>query len=108
MNSEPDAISRVQPLSPPALDRVIRTCLAKDPDERWQTAHDVKLELKWILEGSSQAGVPVPVAIRRRWRERAAWISVVVLALAAAGLTIGYLRRTPLPPQSVRFTITPP
>ena len=93
MNSEPDAISRLQPLSPPALDRVIRTCLAKDPDERWQTAHDVKLELKWILEGSSQAGVPVPVAIRRRWRERAAWASVAVLALAAVSLAVGYLRR---------------
>jgi serine/threonine protein kinase len=108
MNSEPEAIGRFQPLSPPALDRVIRTCLAKDPDERWQTAHDVKLELKWILEGSSQAGVPVPVAIRRRWRERAAWAAVAVLALAAVALGIGYLRRAPVSPPAVRFNIEPP
>src|SRR5438067_7600387 len=107
MNSEPDAISRLQPRSPPSLERVIRTCLAKDPDERWQTAHDVKLELKWILEGSSQAGVPVPVALRRRWRERAAWTAVAILALAAVMATAGYLRRAPVPPPAVRFTIEP-
>jgi len=47
MNSEPAPISALQPLSTPALDRVVRTCLAKDPDERWQTAHDVRLQLEW-------------------------------------------------------------
>src|SRR6266436_2867220 len=46
--SEPQPISAVQPMSPPALDRVVQGCLAKDPDERWQTAHDVKLQLQWI------------------------------------------------------------
>src|SRR5215467_14282401 len=46
--AEPQPISSVQPMSPPALDRVVRICLAKDPDERWQTAHDVKLQLQWI------------------------------------------------------------
>src|SRR5207302_1451001 len=60
------------------------------------------------LEGSSQAGVPVPVAIRRRWRERAAWASVAVLALATVSLAVGYLRRAPVPPPAVRFTIDPP
>src|SRR5262249_39060285 len=43
--SEPQPVSSMQPMSPPALDRVIKGCLAKDPDERWQTAHDVKLPL---------------------------------------------------------------
>lgn len=51
MNSEPAPITTLKPLTPPALDRVIKTCIAKDPDERWQSAHDVKLQLKWILEG---------------------------------------------------------
>jgi serine/threonine protein kinase len=54
--SDPQPISAIQPMSPPALDRVVRTCLAKDPDDRWQTAHDVKLQLRWIAEGGSQAG----------------------------------------------------
>src|SRR5262249_36975368 len=56
--SEPQPVSSMQPMSPPALDRVIKGCLAKDPDERWQTAHDVKLQLQWIAEGGSQAGIP--------------------------------------------------
>lgn len=58
MNSEPALISTVQPLSPPELGRVVQTCLAKDPDERWQTAHDVRLQLEWIRDAGSQAGVP--------------------------------------------------
>ena len=64
---------RSSPMTPPALDRVIRTCLAKDPEDRFQTAHDVKLQLQWIAEGGSQAGLPAPVARRRKSRERLAW-----------------------------------
>ena len=64
---------RSQPMTPPALDRVVKTCLAKDPEDRWQTAHDVKLQLQWIAEGGSQAGVPAPVVARRKSRERLAW-----------------------------------
>ena len=56
-------------MTPPALDRVVKTCLAKDPEDRWQTAHDVKLELQWIAEGGSQAGLPAPVVARRKSRE---------------------------------------
>src|SRR5258705_13957454 len=68
----PPPISAVAPMTPPALDRVVKTCLAKDPDDRWQTAHDVMLQLKWIAEGGSQAGVPAPLVARRRSRERLA------------------------------------
>src|SRR5262249_50131678 len=54
LEKDPQPISSFQPLVPPALDHVIRTCLAKDPEERFQTAHDVKLQLKWISQGGSQ------------------------------------------------------
>ncbi len=69
-------------MAPPALDRVVRTCLKKDPEERWQTAHDVALQLEWIAEGGSAAGVPKPVAHRRRSRERMAWGLAGVLGAA--------------------------
>jgi serine/threonine protein kinase/Tol biopolymer transport system component len=108
MNSEPVPITALQPLSPPALDRVIKACLAKDPDERWQTAHDLKLELKWALEAGSQAGVPMTVAARRRLRERSAWISGAVLAAVALALGIGYVQRTPKPLLPIQFTIESP
>ncbi len=73
IGTQPPPISTVQPMVAPALDRVVKTCLAKDPEDRWQTAHDVMLELKWVAEGGSQAGVPAPVVARRKSRERIAW-----------------------------------
>jgi hypothetical protein len=66
MTAEPPAISTLQPLTPPALDHVVRTCLAKDPDARWQTAHDVLVELKWVAEGGAQAVAGTSTARRRR------------------------------------------
>jgi len=86
MSSEPEPVSRVSTMSPPQLDPVVRTCIAKDPDDRIQTAHDVKLQLAWIEEAGSKAGVPKPVARRRRNRERIAWTIAVVLALVAGGV----------------------
>lgn len=82
--AEPPAISSVQPLTPPSFERTVKLCLAKDPDERWQTAHDVKLQLKWIIEGGSDAGIPKPVAARRRRHESVAWSMAVILFLLAA------------------------
>jgi len=83
MKEEPLPISTVEPMSPPALDRVVKTCLAKDPEERWQSAGDVGKELRWISEGSA-AGVAAPavVAGRRRGRERLAWFAVLALAIS--------------------------
>ena len=85
--SEPKPVSAVQPMAPAALDRVVKTCLVKDPDERVQTVHDVKLELKWITEFGSQAAAPV--AVRRKHRERIAW--VVALSLVAIGVLLAGL-----------------
>src|SRR5690349_11475864 len=88
MKEEPAPISAVLPTSPPALDRVIRKALAKDPEERWQSAGDLGSELKWIAEGGSASGIPAPqVASSRR---RAPWLPwVVALVLAAAAFAAG-------------------
>ena len=85
LEREPPLISTIVPMTPPALERVVKTCLAKDPDERWQSAHDVKSELAWIAEAGSQAGAPAAVASRRRSRERLAWAG---FALSLAGLLV--------------------
>src|ERR1700738_4396412 len=55
LETDPPPISSLQPMTPPALDRVVKRCLAKEPDERWQSANDLANELKWIAEGGSQA-----------------------------------------------------
>lgn len=111
LEKEPEPISVVQPMTPPALDKLIRTCLAKDPDERWQSAHDLKLQLEAISEMGSKAGVPAVVAGARRERKRlgmALAITGWVLALAsliAAGL---YSRRLSEEQQPVRADIELP
>src|SRR5438552_13110980 len=93
LKDEPPPISAVQPMTPPALDRVVKTCLAKDPDDRWQTAHDVMLQLQWIAEGGSQAAVPAPLVARRKGRERLAWGVAAVLALATVALAAALVAR---------------
>ena len=109
MNSEPAPISALQPLSPPALDRVVRTCLAKDPDERWQTAHDVRLQLEWIRDAGSQAEVPQVKGKRLIIRERVAWAIASFLLLAVATTFVmravqPFSQRQP----KVAFTLEPP
>src|SRR5262249_13423104 len=108
IGSEPPPISTVQPMVAPALDRVVKTCLSKDPEDRWQTAHDVRLQLQWILEGGSQAGVAAPVVARRKSRERLAWALFAAAALAAAFFAVGYLRRAPRPANAVRTSVILP
>jgi len=102
LEKEPEPISAVKPMAPPALDHAIRRCLAKDPDERWQTARDLALELKWIAESGSQSTVPAPVIARSKTRERLAWIVAAACALAAATLGILYWNHAPEKPRVVR------
>ena len=109
MSAEPAPISALVPLTPPAFERVVKTCLAKDPEERWQSAHDVKSELEWIAQAGSQAGMPPVVASRRKSRERPVWIAAIVIAALASAL----LSRRVFPvkgesPGVVRFEISPP
>jgi eukaryotic-like serine/threonine-protein kinase len=108
LEKEPAPISTLKPLTPPALDHAIRSCLAKDPEERWQTARDLQLELKWIAGTGSQSGVPVPVVSHRKLRERWAWATVVALALATLILLEAFRARVPVSPATVRFLVFPP
>jgi len=87
MSSEPPPISASSSMSSPALDALVRACLAKDPDERIQTAHDVKLQLSWIAQSGEHSGPTGPIALpkRRRSLEPVAW-SVAALGVLAAVL----------------------
>jgi serine/threonine protein kinase len=83
VDREPAPISSVQPLVPPALERIVSVCLRKDPAERWQTAHDVRLGLEWAAQAGSAAGIPAPVTVKRKNRERLAWTAAASLLVAA-------------------------
>ncbi len=106
--SEPQPISVVQPMSPPALDRVVKTCLAKDPDERFQSVHDLKVQLKWIAEGGSQAGVAAPIAGQRKNRERILWGAIALLFAGCVALAAIHFGAAKTERQVIRAYIPPP
>jgi eukaryotic-like serine/threonine-protein kinase len=104
LEKDPEPINTLMPMTPPALDRTVRKCLEKDPDNRWQTARDLLLELKWIAGAGSQAGVPAPVVLHRKNRERIAWSVAGIVTLVAVALTIGLVQRAPKPAQAIRLS----
>jgi Tol biopolymer transport system component len=109
LEKEPPPISSIKPMTPPSLDHAIRRCLAKDPEERWQTARDLKLELQWIAEGGSQAGAPAPLVSRRKFREHLAWSIAALLAISLAAVALVHFRqKPPALAKPVRFQIPAP
>ncbi len=108
LERQPPSISTLQPLAPPALERVIETCLAKDREQRRQSAHDVLLELRWIQQGGSQASAPAAAALKRRGQSRLAWtVAGVAAALLAAHVAYSFLHRPP-PADVVRLQVPLP
>jgi eukaryotic-like serine/threonine-protein kinase len=92
LEREPTPISSVQPMTPPALERLVKICLSKDPDDRWQTAHDVKLQLKQIAEGASQASAPAMPAPQHKRGNAWVWVLTGILGVVAGvALVLAYL-----------------
>jgi eukaryotic-like serine/threonine-protein kinase len=92
LDRDPEPISAIQPLTPPSFERLVYTCMRKDPDERWQSAHDVAAELRWIAEGSDAAAAR-PILAKRKKRELV-WIAAAILfALIAGALAYALLRQ---------------
>jgi eukaryotic-like serine/threonine-protein kinase len=102
LEKDPEPITASRPMSPLELDYVVRTCLAKDPEERFQAAQDVKLQLKWIAAGAPQPATPAVRSKRERW----AWISLVAILLAV--LLALYLRIAPNAPRPTLAYIPAP
>ena len=103
----PQPVSRVQPSAPPALDHVIKTCLEKDPANRWQDARDLLAELQWIADGGEEAGFSVSAAAaqpRRRWIRRAALVAAAAIVAALALPAYLYFKGESTP-EEVRFRI---
>jgi len=84
LEKDPEPISKIQPMSPPAFEHVVKTCLAKEPEERWQSSADVARELRWISESGFQAGIPSPLPSLRKKRDRAIWIAIGVTSVVLA------------------------
>ena len=110
MDREPEPIAAQQPMVPPMLERVVKKCLAKDPDDRWQTAADLKSELEWVLESGSNAAMPAPVVEHRRRNARLGWLVAGVLGalLAAAAFAVFRYWSGAAPAPVVRFEVRLP
>jgi len=107
LEKEPDPISSVKPMTPPALEHVVRKCLAKTVDDRWQSAHDLKGELEWISQASHEV-VALPVRSRRRRFGMLAGVMLVAIAALAIVLILSNRHPNPLPGLLTRFAITLP
>ena len=108
LQKEPPLIKSLKPGIPLALDHVIGRCLAKDREYRWETAHDLGLELSWIAEVGSATGLS-PQAIRRsNFRQALAWAVAAVLAVLCLALAPGFFRRAPQTPAPLRASVLPP
>jgi len=85
LKDEPRPVNELQPQTPPLLDHIVSRCLAKDPDERWQSAGDLTRELQWIGSTAAAGRGPQPAALPDTRRHR----GVNGISLALAGLLIG-------------------
>jgi eukaryotic-like serine/threonine-protein kinase len=107
LKDDPPPMSSHKPMTPPELDRVVKRCLAKEPDERCQSAKDLTDELKWIAEGGSQVTlaptVPAKGIHALGWRALILSLGAMLLVVALASLVAWNLK--PSPPQPVTRTV---
>jgi TRAP transporter TAXI family solute receptor len=118
LDTDPPRISTLRRDAPSALDRVVRKCLAKDPDARWQSASDLGNELKWIGEdlaasGSQAAAHPTSSAVFERFlavarERRVGAVAVSMLALMVAWLVYALYRANQPAPTRVHVTLAVP
>jgi Tol biopolymer transport system component len=109
LEKEPAPISTVKPMTPPALDHAIKKCLAKIPDERWQSAADVKHEIDWISQASAESLAGFTATGKKKSRIGALGLALGAIVLVAAGATtifLNFRRETPGP--VIRGTLTMP
>ena len=110
LETDPPTVSSLVPIAPPALDQLVQRCLAKDPADRWQSAHDLGLQLRWMQ--SQLSGTAIGTATMRRTPQKRAWLPWTVAALCASSpqerllLPLRPAAVEPVPP--MRFDVSLP
>jgi len=113
LDTGPPPLEGLRADTPIAFRRLIKTCLAKDPEERWQTAHDVGLQLRGIAEGGPEAkAIAKPTTPPKKGSGRLAWTLATVALLVALGLGLAlgrsYLEKRSVETSPIRFELCPP
>ena len=108
LERQPPTISTLLPVAPPSMDWVVNLCLAKEADERWQSAGDLKRQLQRIAGSGAEVGSAAPAVARSRVRAMAPWSVAAVAVLGLTAALVIDLRRPALTLPIVRFDITTP
>ena len=108
LEDEPVPIGSVKPLTSAVLDHAIVCCLAKSPEDRWQTARDLALELKWAAESGAQTGIFTPAVQRKAGRQWLAWSVAALLGVTVVLTTFLFRGKRPPVTTPVRFEIRLP
>ena len=108
LESDPEPVSALKPVTPPAFEHLVTTCLQKNPEERFQTAHDIKLELQWIAADKSSHAVAALPPSSAPSRGRLGWAVAVVAAMVACAAAGIFLYRPAQTASSIRAAINPP
>ena len=107
LERDPPPIPTVQPLAPEALDDLVRGCLAKDPEERWQTAHDVKLQLQALRKRAADTPVDASSTQGRRGKRIVSAVAAAALLSLVALAAVDWPRTRPEAP-ILRAWLLPP
>jgi len=105
LEREPESISVLQPMAPPALQHVVQGALMKDPDSRWQSAADIARQLRWISSPESSSSAARPSLPHPRLRERVLWATGLA---ALVGLLLWFAVFTRPRPRALRASVLPP
>ncbi len=108
LEGDPESISTLKPQSPRAFEHVVTTCLQKNPEDRYQAAHDIKLELQWIAADKSSPAAAPPTSAPSRRRERLGWAAAVVAAIVLGAAAAILFYRPAQSTHSIRTVINPP
>jgi hypothetical protein len=108
LERDPPPISALETTAPPALDHVVRNCIAKNRESRWQDAHDVLVELQWIAEGAAASqAAPAGRTRFRKWERLGVIVAASLFGALAAALALIYVRSAP-ELRVVEFEVSPP
>ncbi len=105
VSAEPPAASELVPMTPPALEHVIRKCLAKDPEARWQSAADIGGQLQWISETTTSRSGDLAAARRSEPKLRRALPWLAAIALLIAGVVAYRYASRPADPETIHLSI---
>ncbi|HVI07668.1 MAG TPA: protein kinase [Candidatus Binatia bacterium] len=111
LENDPEEVTSIKPQTPPAFNHVVKTCLQKNPDDRYLAAHDIKIELQFIAADKSASAPILEGAAAPRVsskRERLGWTAGLILAIAIGALVGVFLRPGSGPAPGIRTVIDPP